>query len=100
MYRHKMGEENKLESPSYVSHSYYFIIVKSPAGWGFSSEVERLPRERKALGSVPSSGKKKKKRAQLQFLFQVRLLKRTFLSVMTVFILIIGSQCGYLLDFL
>jgi len=29
-------------------------------GWGFSSVVERLPRKRKALGSVPSSEKKKK----------------------------------------
>jgi len=28
-------------------------------GWGFSSVVERLPRKRKALGSVPSSEKKK-----------------------------------------
>jgi len=27
-------------------------------GWGFSSVVERLPRKRKALGSVPSSKKK------------------------------------------
>jgi len=31
-------------------------------GWGFSSAVERLPSERKALGSVPSSEKKKKKK--------------------------------------
>jgi len=31
-------------------------------GWGFSSSVERLPSKRKALGSVPSSGKKKRKR--------------------------------------
>jgi len=31
-------------------------------GWGFSSAVECLPRKRKALGSVPSSEKKKKKR--------------------------------------
>jgi len=30
-------------------------------GWGFSSVVERLPRKSKALGSVPSSEKKKKK---------------------------------------
>jgi len=30
-------------------------------GWGFSSVVERLPRKRKALGSVPSSEKKRKK---------------------------------------
>jgi len=30
-------------------------------GWGFSSVVECLPSNRKALGSVPSSGKKKKK---------------------------------------
>jgi len=29
-------------------------------GWGFSSVVERLPSKRKALGSVPSSEKKKK----------------------------------------
>jgi len=31
-------------------------------GWGFSSAVERLPSERKALGSVPSSEKKKRKK--------------------------------------
>jgi len=31
-------------------------------GWGFSSVVERLPRKRKALGSVLSSEKKKKKK--------------------------------------
>jgi len=30
-------------------------------GWGFNSVVERLPSKRKALGSVPSSEKKKKK---------------------------------------
>jgi hypothetical protein len=30
-------------------------------GWGFSSVVERLPSKPKALGSVLSSGKKKKK---------------------------------------
>lgn len=30
-------------------------------GWGFSSVIERLPSNRKALGSVPSSAKKKKK---------------------------------------
>jgi len=36
-------------------------MVKSEknGGWGFSSVVERLPRKRKALGSVPSSEKKK-----------------------------------------
>jgi len=28
---------------------------KALGGWGFSSVVERLPRKRKALGSVPSS---------------------------------------------
>jgi len=33
---------------------------KTCRGWGFSSVVERLPRKGKALGSVPSSGKKKK----------------------------------------
>jgi len=31
-------------------------------GWGFSLMVEHLPSKRKALGSVLSSGKKKKKR--------------------------------------
>jgi len=31
-------------------------------GWGFSSVVERLPRKRKALGSVPSSDKKNQKK--------------------------------------
>jgi len=31
-------------------------------GWGFSSAVERLPSERKALGSVPNSEKKKKEK--------------------------------------
>jgi len=31
-------------------------------GWGFSSVVERLPRKRKALGSVPSSKKKNQKK--------------------------------------
>jgi len=36
-------------------------------GWGFSSEVERLPRERKALGSVPSSEKEKKKKEKKSF---------------------------------
>jgi len=30
--------------------------------WGFDSVVERLPSKRKALGLVPSSGKKKKKK--------------------------------------
>jgi len=31
-------------------------------GWGFSSVVERLPSKRKALGSVLSSRKKKRKK--------------------------------------
>jgi len=31
-------------------------------GWGFSSVVEHLPRKRKALGSVPSSEKKRTKK--------------------------------------
>jgi len=38
-------------------------IVKG-GGWGFSSMVERLPRKRKALGSVPSSEKQKQKQKQ------------------------------------
>jgi len=36
-------------------------------GWGFSSVVECLPRKRKALGSVPSSGKKKKKEKEKEW---------------------------------
>jgi len=35
-------------------------------GWGFSSVVERLPRKRKALGSVPSSEKKNQKKSYLK----------------------------------
>lgn len=31
-------------------------------GWGFSSVVERLPSKCKVLGSVPSSGKKRKEK--------------------------------------
>jgi len=31
-------------------------------GWGFSSVLEYLPSKRKALGSVPSSEKKKKEK--------------------------------------
>jgi len=31
-------------------------------GWGFISVVEHLPSKRKALGSVLSSGKKKKRK--------------------------------------
>jgi len=51
-----------------------YFILSSPGlpvkmatlwGWGFSSLVEPLPSERKALGSVPSSEKKKKKMATL-----------------------------------
>jgi len=40
------------------------LIVKifKAGGWGFSSVVERLPRKRKALGSVPSSEKKNQKK--------------------------------------
>jgi len=39
-------------------------------GWGFSSVVERLPRKRRALGSVPSSEKKnqKKKKSEKEIL--------------------------------
>jgi len=37
---------------------------KKEQGWGFSSAVERLPSERKALGSVPSSEKKRKKKKE------------------------------------
>jgi len=38
-------------------------------GWGFSSVVERLPRKRKALGSVPSSEKKEPKKKKILIYF-------------------------------
>jgi len=41
-------------------------FIKGQSGWGFSSVVERLPRKRKALGSVPSSGKIKNKKIKGQ----------------------------------
>jgi len=43
---------------------------RSAAGWGFSSVVERLPRKRKALGSVPSSEKKEPKKKKKKGLLQ------------------------------
>jgi len=49
--------------------SWYSPLLEVKAGgWGFSSVVERLPRKRKALGSVPSSEKKnqKKKKKKLR----------------------------------
>jgi len=45
-----------------VSKNQNLIHFKKMWGWGFSSVVERLPRKRKALGSVPSSEKKNKKK--------------------------------------
>jgi len=36
-------------------------LKRQSRGWGFSSVVEGLPSKCKALGSVPSSEKKKKK---------------------------------------
>jgi len=42
----------------------------SSGGWGFSSVVERLPRKRKALGSVPSSEKKNQKKKK-EFFSQI-----------------------------
>jgi len=38
------------------------IRFRGQRGWGFSSVVERLPRKHKALGSVPSSEKKRTKK--------------------------------------
>jgi len=38
------------------------MLIGTYRGWGFSSVVERLPRKRKALGSVPSSKKKEPKK--------------------------------------
>jgi len=45
-------------------------------GWGFSSVVERLPRKRKALGSVPSSEKKNQKK---KFPYTLKDLSSNFL---------------------
>jgi len=39
-----------------------FNLRMDIGGWGFSSVVDRLPRKRKALGSVPSSEKKNQKK--------------------------------------
>jgi len=41
---------------------FYHVMNKECWGWGFSSVVERLPRKRKALGSVPTSEKKNQKK--------------------------------------
>jgi len=43
-------------------------------GWGFSSVVERLPSKRKALGSVPGSEKKEKKKKNPGFLYHDELV--------------------------
>jgi len=48
---------------TYLTYKYCFSYLKDVLwGWGFSSVVERLPRKRKALGSVPSSEKKNQKK--------------------------------------
>jgi len=49
----------------HLSTLHWWVLHKrtmTPGGWGFSSVVERLPRKRKALGSVPSSEKKIQKK--------------------------------------
>jgi len=43
-------------------HTHQQSTYKISHGWGFSSVVERLPRKRKALGSIPSSEKKNQKK--------------------------------------
>ncbi len=51
------------------------LTIKSNQGrgWGFSSVVERLPRKRKALGSVPSSEGGTKKKAWYVLWFALEL---------------------------
>jgi hypothetical protein len=44
-----------------ISVSIFAVLVKKYGGWGFSSVVKCLPSKPKALGSVLSSGKRKKK---------------------------------------
>jgi len=69
---------NLPSSPSETPPAHNLIIramafkERCSWGWGFSSVVERLPRKRKALGSVPSSEKKnqkKKKKKERKLLF-------------------------------
>jgi len=56
------------------------MLKSSLQGWGFGSVVERLPSNRKALSSVLSSGKKKKKKRVLYI--QVPVLPRNKVSYM------------------
>jgi len=50
----------------FFSLGCFFSFLKIYWGWGFSSVVEHLPSKLKALGSVPSSGKKRKKKPTKQ----------------------------------
>jgi len=43
-----------------IDNSIWVPVTIIIVGWGFSSVVECLPSKHKALGSVPSSGEKKK----------------------------------------
>jgi len=48
--------------------------------------VERLPRKRKVLGSVPSSEKKEaKKKKNRQFIVEINMLHISYLFILTTF---------------
>jgi len=49
--------------PSNLAKSQH-LYLEARRGWGFSSVVEHLPSKRKALGSVPSSEKVRKKKKE------------------------------------
>jgi len=56
------AEGRKEEGESDIILFQFKTYKSNKRGWGFSSVVERLPRKRKALGSVPSSEKKNQKK--------------------------------------
>jgi len=53
----KKKKEKKKEFPN-----RHIVINTFHSGWGFGSVVERLPSNRKAMGSVPQLRKKEKKK--------------------------------------
>jgi hypothetical protein len=45
---------------------FFMPLLQMRRGWGFSSVKESLPGKCKALSSVPSTGKKKKRQIQMR----------------------------------
>jgi len=56
------------------THTLVYLKIKN-RGRGFSSVVERLPSKRKALGSVPSSEKKKSKTLHIRHAYRRKTIK-------------------------